>query len=797
MDKNIFKIILSLLILQLLKIDETKGNMRVKISCNVNSVNWIVIGNLKTCQNDHTHSVSEPSHSEFLEIEINREKGYFYRPTSIYEIKGLAIENLPMNSLPKGLKQKLPKLRAIDIKSCGLTSLNQDDMMPFGRDLISAAFWYNSLTSIDANVFEHNPNLKFIAFNGNPIKFIEPGFFENLAFMMSLQQVKFSDAGCIDQNFFSKIGHNIRNFDWNDRNCRFKTRPIPTPAVFEGDSYEEIEIVVEDKNREPLPEVETIKEVVKEINKENTENEKKEKVVIAVEETESDESVSEPENSKRKNNRKKDKEMKKLKKQLEKSDEKVKTLEEQKTSLENQNSMKKRENDALKINLEIAKEEKKVLEAKLKNVTNSLEDFKKIEAKKNAENENRMKDLEKIETLLKKLTESRKSSEELREKFDKLEEKVSNLEEKDKNSTKHLEKARSEIENLTILQSECAQKDLELVEMRENYTVFENECNENYEKLSKESEELSNELTANLTKVESDFNEKVEELESLKNKLAKANSSIVDLSNSETQHKTHIEKLENTIKINFRSAVKFNQLMKGIFHFRNKIESKITCSVDNSIHSCTIEADSEDSIIGEIIFLNEEPKEAVMRNVKIENVLMMFVPQNFGEKFPSLEKFRAKSAGLVRIRGKSFHGMSNLKVLELMENIIFEISANALETLVELEELDLSNNKLESIDLDTFKSLEKLQKLNLQGNIIKNVDKNFVTILKQIKSIQHINLAENACINSEYPISSTDELEKEIANNCSVTNQGEQTAIKLAIDCENTACPKISLNWTN
>lgn len=141
MNVTIRMLVLSLAIIQLALFASVEGNMRVKISCNINSVNWIVIGNLKTCQNEHTHSVSEPSHSESLEIEINREKGYYYRPTSIYEIKGLSIENLPMKTLPKGLKQKLPKLRAIDVKSCGLTSLNQDDMMPFGRDLISAAFW--------------------------------------------------------------------------------------------------------------------------------------------------------------------------------------------------------------------------------------------------------------------------------------------------------------------------------------------------------------------------------------------------------------------------------------------------------------------------------------------------------------------------------------------------------------------------------------------------------------------------------------------------------------------------------
>lgn len=754
MGKVNIKLILKVSLLLFFICDAIEGNMRVKISCNINSVNWIVIGNLKTCQNEHTHSVSEPSHSEFLEIEINREKGYYYRPTSIYEIKGLAIENLPMKSLPKGLKQKLPKLRAIDIKSCGLTSLNQDDMMPFGRDLISAAFWYNSLTSLDANLFEHNPNLKFIAFNGNPIKFIEPGFFENLAFMMSLQQVKFSDAGCIDQNFFSKIGHNIRNFDWNDRNCRFKTRPIPAPAeTFESvDSYEEIELIPEEKKEPPV--IEPPKEPVKEVvvsKKENVEPEKKpEKIVIAVEETESDESESEPENSKRKN-RRKDKELKKLKKQLEKSEEKAKGLEEQKVSLENQNSMKKRENDALKINLEIAREEKKGLEAKLRNVTNALDEIKKVEAKKSLESENRAKDLEKIETLLKKLTESRKLSEEWREKFDKLEEKVTQYEEKDRNSTKSLEEAKSEIEKLQIVQSECALKDIELTEMKENYTIFENECNENYEKLTRESEDLSNELTTNLTKVESDFNEKVEEVEVLKSELLKANNSINELNASEAQNKKQIEKLEFMLKINYQSALKFNQLMNGIFHTKNQVESKLTCNVEDSVHSCTIEVDSEDAIIGEI-----EPSSGVaVVDLKIENVLMMFVPQNFGDKFAGLEKFTAKSTGLVRIRDKSFRGMGKLKTLELVDNIIFEITNDVFNDLAELEELNLSYNKLQLIKFDTFKSLTKLLKLNLQGNAIKNIDSNFLSILKHIKTIQHLNLAENSCINSEYPISSS------------------------------------------
>lgn len=370
------------------------------------------------------------------------------------------------------------------------------------------------------------------------------------------------------------------------------------------------------------------------------------------------------------------------------------------------------------------------------------------------ESENRVKDQEKIETLLKKLTESRKLSEEWREKYDKLEEKVTHCEEKDRNNTKSLESAKSEIGKLQIVQNECALKDNELSEMRENYTIFENECNENYEKLSRESEELSNELTANLTKLDTDFNEKVEEVEGLKSELLKANNSINELNASETQNKKQIEKLENMLKINYQSALKFNQLMSGIFHTRNKVESKLTCTVDDSIHSCTIEIDSEDALIGEI-----EPSSGVaMTNVKIENVLMMFVPQNFGEKFSTLEKFTAKSTGLLRIRDKSFHGMGSLKTLELIENIIFEMSRNVFTDLIELEDLNLSGNKLQSIDFETFKPLTKLLKLNLQGNTIKTIDTNFLGILKHIKNIQHINLAENACINSEYPISSSEEL---------------------------------------
>lgn len=89
--------------------------------------------------------------------------------------------------MPAGIKLKFPKLSAIIVVSSQLAHLEQNDMKQFGDDLTYADFNENLLTALSGNLFDFNPNLKFINFGFNPLKYIDQSFFGKLK---SLQHLK-------------------------------------------------------------------------------------------------------------------------------------------------------------------------------------------------------------------------------------------------------------------------------------------------------------------------------------------------------------------------------------------------------------------------------------------------------------------------------------------------------------------------------------------------------------------------------------------------------------------------------
>lgn len=103
-----------------------------------------------------------------------------------------------VNYVPQGLKDKFPKLKMLNFNGQSLKSLSDVDLKQFGADLEFFRASYCKLRSIMKNLFVNNPNLKYIDFKGNPLKFIESGFFENLANMKSLIEIDFKNCDCIN-----------------------------------------------------------------------------------------------------------------------------------------------------------------------------------------------------------------------------------------------------------------------------------------------------------------------------------------------------------------------------------------------------------------------------------------------------------------------------------------------------------------------------------------------------------------------------------------------------------------------
>lgn len=113
--------------------------------------------------------------------------------------------------IPAGIKKKIPNLLAIEIKNSGLIHLEREDLRQFGDDLDRTHFEYNRLTALESNIFEYNPNMKYVSFNGNPLKFINQILFVNLK-KFKLIYMRFKNSTCIDRSDFSTDG-------WKNQKC--------------------------------------------------------------------------------------------------------------------------------------------------------------------------------------------------------------------------------------------------------------------------------------------------------------------------------------------------------------------------------------------------------------------------------------------------------------------------------------------------------------------------------------------------------------------------------------------------
>lgn len=150
------------------------------------------------------------------------------------KLEAININQAMVKFIPTGIKSRFTSLKALGITSCGLLSLKKEDLREFGDSLDLLALDDNLLTSINADLFEFNPNLRAISLGGNPIRYIEPRFFTTLS---RRKQVKLltigSPEGCIHQKCctLEKFGTNPKTFSWIDAECNDKSARVQTQKL--------------------------------------------------------------------------------------------------------------------------------------------------------------------------------------------------------------------------------------------------------------------------------------------------------------------------------------------------------------------------------------------------------------------------------------------------------------------------------------------------------------------------------------------------------------------------------------
>lgn len=144
--------------------------------------------------------------------------------SSVRHANGTAVKNLAkiealmstggdVRFIPRDIKKWFPNIKILLIRSGGLLSVTKEDLKQFGTELRGADFWNSSITSIGADLFKYNSNLVTINFHMNPLRYIEPKFFENLKKLEKIVWVSFDSANCINQGMTES--NSVLTFNWN------------------------------------------------------------------------------------------------------------------------------------------------------------------------------------------------------------------------------------------------------------------------------------------------------------------------------------------------------------------------------------------------------------------------------------------------------------------------------------------------------------------------------------------------------------------------------------------------------
>lgn len=95
-----------------------------------------------------------------------------------------------VHSIPKNLKSKFRSLKALRFDEQPIEVLRTDDLKQFGEDLELLMVIKGNIQYFEKDLFQHNPKLKFFQCSDHPLKYIEPGFFNNIREMQSKMQLK-------------------------------------------------------------------------------------------------------------------------------------------------------------------------------------------------------------------------------------------------------------------------------------------------------------------------------------------------------------------------------------------------------------------------------------------------------------------------------------------------------------------------------------------------------------------------------------------------------------------------------
>lgn len=186
----------------------------VIFECNFITANWYIVDYQYTCYNPTI--ISDGNLTHVLNVTGNHPPG---RNNSDVRAFFINANNHQFTLIPKGLERFFPALLAFGWERGRLSATAAEDLEPFPALQVFDVF-YNSLTSLDGDLFRHTPNLGLVTFSLNLLEEVGIGLLDGLH---NLTMAAFDGNPCIDM--FAETPEAIQELK---RRLEYQCSPLTT-----------------------------------------------------------------------------------------------------------------------------------------------------------------------------------------------------------------------------------------------------------------------------------------------------------------------------------------------------------------------------------------------------------------------------------------------------------------------------------------------------------------------------------------------------------------------------------------
>lgn len=160
------------------------------MNCKFTNHRWHTVGMRYTCWVKNIVILSEQNRI------ITGTSGIHIAANTDYDVKGVVVENSIVQHFPSNIMSFFPNVNSIYFHGSKMKGIHQNDLRPFGYKLMLLHITESEIDVLEKNLFEFNPNLKFLAFS-NQIKYVDANIFENLPRLITLLM---PSNKCVNEN---------------------------------------------------------------------------------------------------------------------------------------------------------------------------------------------------------------------------------------------------------------------------------------------------------------------------------------------------------------------------------------------------------------------------------------------------------------------------------------------------------------------------------------------------------------------------------------------------------------------